>query len=100
MQAAWPSDQWWRVYGDAQLNALIDEALQSAPSMAVAKARLMKAEGAAQQQGAALYPQVSANASLDRMKQSYNNGVPPDFVPKDYNNATRATLDFSYEIHF
>lgn len=45
VQAAWPSDQWWRVYGDAQLNALIDEALQSAPSMAVAKARLMKAEG-------------------------------------------------------
>lgn len=100
VQAAWPSDQWWRVYGDAQLNALIDEALQSAPSMAVAKARLMKAEGAAQQQGAALYPQVSANASLDRMKQSYNNGTPPAFVPKDYNNATRATLDFSYEIDF
>ncbi|MGC8068926.1 TolC family protein, partial [Salmonella enterica] len=56
--------------------------------------------GTAQQQGAALYPQVSGNASLDRMKQSYNNGVPPDFVPKGYNNETRATLDFSYEIDF
>ena len=100
VQAAWPSDQWWTVYGDAQLNALIAEALQNAPSMAVAKARLMKAEGTAQQQGAALYPQVSGNASLDRMKQSYNNGVPPDFVPKGYNNETRATLDFSYEIDF
>ncbi|PLY58791.1 outer membrane multidrug resistance lipoprotein [Herbaspirillum sp. BH-1] len=100
VQAAWPSDQWWKVYGDAQLDALIAEGLQGAPSMAVAKARLMKAEGAAQQQGAALYPQISANASLDRMKQSYNNGVPPDFVPKNYNNETRATLDFSYEIDF
>ena len=100
VQTAWPSDQWWTVYGDTQLNGLIAEALQSAPSMAVAKARLMKAEGTAQQQGAALYPQVSGNASLDRMKQSYNNGVPPDFVPKGYNNETRATLDFSYEIDF
>ena len=100
VQAAWPADRWWQVYGDDQLNSLIDDALKNAPSMAVAKARLMKAEGSAQQQGAALYPEVSANASLDHMKQSYNNGVPPDFVPKDYNNETRTTLDFSYEIDF
>lgn len=26
--AAWPSDQWWEAYGDAQLNALVEEALQ------------------------------------------------------------------------
>ncbi|NUU01233.1 efflux transporter outer membrane subunit [Herbaspirillum robiniae] len=99
-QAAWPADAWWHVYGDDQLNALIDDALKGAPSMAVAKARLLRAEGSAQQQGAALYPEISANASLDHMKQSYNNGIPADFVPKDYNNETRATLDFSYEIDF
>lgn len=100
VQAAWPSDQWWKVYGDAQLNALIDEALQNAPSMAVAKARLMNAEGTAQQKGAALLPEVSGNASLDHMKQSYNNGFPPALVPHGYNNETRTTLDFSYEIDF
>ncbi|WP_082221568.1 efflux transporter outer membrane subunit [Herbaspirillum chlorophenolicum] len=98
--AAWPADQWWLAYGDGQLNALIGEALQGAPSMAVARARLLKAEGAAQQQGAALYPDVSANASLNHVKQSYNDGIPPAFVPQDYNNETRATLDFSYEIDF
>ncbi|MFL9878245.1 efflux transporter outer membrane subunit [Herbaspirillum rhizosphaerae] len=97
---AWPDDNWWTVYGDKQLNTLIGEALHGAPSLAVARARLLKAEGVAQQQGAALLPQVSANASLDRMKQSYNNGVPADFVPRGYNNETRATLDFSYEIDF
>lgn len=98
--AAWPSDHWWQVYSDDQLNALIDEALQGAPSMAVAKARLMKAEGNAQQQGAALYPEVSASGSIDHMKQSYNNGVPPAFVPRDYNNETSVKLNFSYEIDF
>jgi len=76
------------------------EALRGAPSMAVARARLLKAEGVAQQQGAALLPQVTGNASLDHMKQSYNNGVPPDFVPRGYNNEARVTLDFSYEIDF
>ncbi|EJN03827.1 efflux transporter outer membrane subunit [Herbaspirillum sp. YR522] len=98
--AAWPADQWWRVYGDDQLDSLIGEALQGAPSMALAQARLLKAQGAAQQQGAALYPQISANASVDHMKQSYNNGMPAEYVPKDYNNEARATLDFSYEIDF
>lgn len=99
-QAAWPTDAWWKVYGDDQLSALMDDALKGSPSMAAAKARLLKAEGTAQQQGAALYPEISANASLDHMKQSYNNGMPAEYVPKDYNNETRATLDFSYEIDF
>jgi NodT family efflux transporter outer membrane factor (OMF) lipoprotein len=97
---AWPDDNWWTAYGDKQLNTLMGEALRCAPSMAVARARLLKAEGVAQQQGAALLPQVTGNASLDRMKQSYNNGVPADFVPRGYNNEARVTLDFSYEIDF
>ncbi len=97
---AWPDDNWWTAYGDKQLNTLMGEALRGAPSMAVARARLLKAEGVAQQQGAALLPQVTGNASLDHMKQSYNNGVPADFVPRGYNNEARVTLDFSYEIDF
>jgi NodT family efflux transporter outer membrane factor (OMF) lipoprotein len=99
-EVSWPDDNWWTAYGDKQLNTLMGEALRGAPSMAVARARLLKAEGVAQQQGAALLPQVTGNASLDHMKQSYNNGVPPDFVPRGYNNEARVTLDFSYEIDF
>ncbi|PFH12089.1 NodT family efflux transporter outer membrane factor (OMF) lipoprotein [Collimonas sp. PA-H2] len=97
---AWPDDKWWAVYGDKQLDALIGEGLQDAPSMTAAQARLLKAEGSAQQQGAALLPQVSANASVNYMKQSYNNGVPAEFVPQGYNNEGSATLNFSYEIDF
>src|ERR1700730_13754364 len=41
--AAWPSDQWWHAYGDAQLNALIDEALKNAPDLDLAQARLKAA---------------------------------------------------------
>lgn len=97
---AWPDDSWWKVYGDAQLNALIDQALQGAPSLAVARARLLKAEGAAQQQGAALAPNVTGNASLTHLKESYNDGVPVAFVPQGYNNSTHTSIDLSYEIDF
>jgi NodT family efflux transporter outer membrane factor (OMF) lipoprotein len=91
---------WWQHYGDTQLNALIDEALRNAPDLAAADARVRKAVGVAQQAGAAELPSVGINASVDRLKQSYNNGVPAAFVPKGFNNSARATLDLSYEIDF
>ncbi|SFB08146.1 efflux transporter, outer membrane factor (OMF) lipoprotein, NodT family [Collimonas sp. OK607] len=97
---SWPDDNWWTIYGDQQLDALIAEGLKGAPSLAAAQARLLKAQGVAQQQGATLLPQVSANASADYVKQSYNNGVPAEFVPQNYNVEGQATLNLSYEIDF
>ncbi|OHX12572.1 multidrug transporter [Chromobacterium sphagni] len=93
----WADSQWWRKYGDAQLDALMDEALRQAPDMAAARARVVQAEGLAQQVGAALLPGADLNASINRDKQSYNNGMP---APTGFNTSGRATLDFSYELDF
>ena len=38
--AAWPGDGWWRAYGDAQLDTLIEEALRGSPDLELAQARL------------------------------------------------------------
>src|SRR5205823_483726 len=38
--AAWPAEQWWRAYGDPQLDALIAAALAGSPSLEIAEARL------------------------------------------------------------
>src|ERR1700752_2888393 len=40
----WPTDQWWRIYGDPQLDQLVAEALAKAPSLAQASARLREAD--------------------------------------------------------
>jgi NodT family efflux transporter outer membrane factor (OMF) lipoprotein len=98
--AQWPSDDWWRAYGDPQLSALIEEALRGSPTLAAAQARVAKANALAQEAGAALWPTASANASVQKTKQSYNAGIPPAFVPHGYNNSARGTLDFSYEFDF
>src|SRR6266853_1345236 len=45
--AAWPADQWWRGYGDPQLDALIAEALAGSPSLEIAAARLRAAQAPA-----------------------------------------------------
>ncbi|TWB25276.1 efflux transporter outer membrane subunit [Nitrospirillum bahiense] len=97
---AWPQDRWWTAYGDAQLDALIEEGLAGAPDLAAAAARLRKAEALANQADAALLPRVTANAQVTEDKQSYRYLFPPAFVPKGYHEVPRATLDLSYDFDF
>jgi len=94
----WPDDAWWQAYGDAQLNALMAEALAGAPSIAVAQARLRQAQALADSAGAARAPQLSANASVSEQKQSYNYLSPSLATPQGWNDYGRATLDFSWDL--
>lgn len=96
----WPVDQWWHAYGDTQLDTLIDEALQSAPSLAIARARLMRADATIESTGAAALPQISANTSASITKQSYNYLTPRNMLPQGEHGYGRATLDFSWEMDF
>src|SRR5690242_12637126 len=70
--AQWPSSSWWTIYGDAQLDTLISEALADSPTIAVAQARLQHAQAIVQTTDAMNAPQVSANTSITEQKQSYN----------------------------
>lgn len=60
--AAFPQQQWWRALGDPQLDALIDEALRDAPTLAAADARLRRARAQAGLADAARQPGVAASA--------------------------------------
>ncbi len=99
-ESQWPTQRWWVAYNDPQLNDMIFEALNNAPDLAQAQARILNAEGLARQAGVARLPSLDANASVSGLKQSYNNGVPANFVPKGIQDTGRATLDFNYEIDF
>ncbi len=98
--AAWPNAEWWRAYGDPQLDRLIATALQDSPDVAAAAARVNRAEALVRTARAAQQPGVIANATGGLTKQSYNNGFPAQFVPHGYKQFGRASLDFSYEIDF
>jgi len=99
-EALWPTDQWWLAYNDSQLNGLIAEALKDEPTLAAAQARLHNAEASAQVAGAALLPEVNAQGSVGKQKQSYNNGIPSEFVPHGWRPYGSAELNFNYEIDF
>ena len=98
--AAWPADEWWRGYKDPQLDALITEALSGSPTMAIAAARLERAQASAQIAGAATRPQVTANSSISTQKQSSNYLTPPAATPEGWKDYGRGTLDFSWELDF
>lgn len=62
--AAWPSGDWWSGLADPQLDALIKEALQGNPGLAVADARARQAQSDAGLADAGRGPRVDAGASV------------------------------------
>src|SRR5262249_15752401 len=54
--AQWPVDGWWKQFNDPQLDALIDEATRGSPQLAIAQARLRRANALARVAGAATKP--------------------------------------------
>lgn len=94
----WPVDRWWSAYADPQLDTLMDEALAGSPSLAEAAARLRAADARAREARSATLPRLDADAQAAETKQSYNNGIPPAFVPRGYNDTGRASLNLSYDL--
>src|SRR5258706_7106351 len=97
--ADWPAADWWKRFGDAQLDALVDEALAGNPSMGAARARFDRAAALAGAAGAPLTPHVSAGADLNRQRFSGTGIFPPPIGGAWYTQSQLA-LQFSYELDF
>ena len=96
--AAWPKENWWSVYGDPQLDALVTEAIAASPDLAAASARLRIAQGYAQEAGAALAPQIDATVSGGLVQQSENEGVPSALVPDGWEKTGKLGLGLSLDL--
>lgn len=97
-QGRWPADGWWRSYGDPQLDTLIAEGLKGSPDIATANARIARAEGMAEAAGAALGPTLDARGSAGTTRQSYNLGIPREFVPKGWRSTGNASLNLGWDL--
>ncbi len=97
--AAWPATDWWKSFGDPQLDALIDEALASSPTLNIAAARTRKALAEADVAHSTLAPRIDANASSTRERFSEHGSAPPPIAGSTQTfNVLQATL--SWEIDF
>ena len=93
---------WWERFGDAQLNALQQQALSGNQTLAIAAARLSQARAQLDVASAGQYPQVGINARAARSRISANRPL------TNYNSPNYGTVqnDFalglgvSYELDF
>src|SRR5882672_1027630 len=92
--AQWPVDGWWKGFKDPQLDALIEEATQGSPALAIAQARLRRADAVARAAGAALKPTINGNAGITEQLFSKNSIYPPPFAGS-WDTQNQATIDFN-----
>jgi outer membrane protein, multidrug efflux system len=94
--AAWPSAQWWKQYQDPTLDRLIDMALASSPTLAVAHARFESARHSVQLASAAAGAHLQASGDFSRQRLSDNGLFPPQLLGFFWYNLADLGLQASY----
>lgn len=91
--------EWWREFGDEQLNQLVAQALQTSPSLKLAQARLARAQAVTEVADAATLPQL--NGQLDATRQRYTkNGLVPAPLAGTIRETGTVQLNASWELDF
>ena len=100
-EAAWPTDAWWKQFGDPALDALIDEGLAdgNAINLRLAEARLRNAQAVVRNAQSGAYPSLELNANFMRDHYSDHYLFPPPLGGSTFNVPT-ASLDFRYDLDF
>jgi outer membrane protein TolC len=99
----WPDDQWWRQFGSADLDRVMEIALRDNPGLKKAYARLGAAGGVAQVQGARLLPWLDSDASFKQSRYAQHGVVASynqDLAGVEKSAAFINPLSFRYEFDF
>lgn len=91
--------EWWREFGDEQLNTLVAQALQHNPSLKIAQARLARAQAVTEVADAAKLPQINGGLDLTRQKYTANGAVPAPLAGSIRESGT-LQLSGSWELDF
>lgn len=88
---------WWKIYGDTELDRLVDEALAHNANLAVAVARVDEARALLGETRAGQFPIVDATLSRDRTQSSLLKATPLPVGAERRSDNYRGTLNVSYE---
>lgn len=93
----WPPAAWASQFGDAQLDALIAEALKQSPTIEQARARVAAAAAFTEAANANTLPQVGAGYSWTRQRLTESTFIPPSFAGT-WQSENKAIVSASYEL--
>ncbi|MDQ6648106.1 MAG: efflux transporter outer membrane subunit [Pseudomonadota bacterium] len=93
----WPDTQWWRQYGDPQLDQLMDRAMAQSPDLALAQSRLRSAEQSARLAAAKLGLTVKGNAQVARQRLSDHGFIPSQFLGFSWYNQADLGIQLQYD---
>jgi len=87
------SADWWRTFGSAELDALVQEAATASPDLRIAAERVIQAEQSLRVSGASLFPSLNLGGNTGWTRRDANDG---SAVSETKSSA--ATLNAGYEI--
>jgi len=87
---------WWRLYNDAQLNQLIEDALAANTDLRIAAANLARSEAVAMEANSTQDVKAGVSATAVRTRQSGEAFLLPDALPVQ--NLADAGINISYQI--
>jgi len=100
-----PEVNWWRAFGNDELNTLIEEALDRNHDLRQAGFRVLEARAIAYGSGAGLFPNLSLVGAYSRNRRSENilvaptGGAPQGFAPPGANfDIWNAAVDLRWEL--
>lgn len=92
----WPDADWWRSYGDPQLNELVARSMQRTPDLALAESRVRGAEQSARLAAAQLGLSVNGSAQVSRQRMSDSGLIPSQFLGFSWYNQA----DLGAQLHY
>ncbi|HEY9130222.1 MAG TPA: efflux transporter outer membrane subunit [Dyella sp.] len=95
--AGWPDAQWWKVYGDSQLDNLIDVAMKQSPDLAQAHSRVQNAEQNVRVAAAQAGLTINGSAQVTRQRLSEHGMIPPQFLGFTWYNQADLGVQFQYD---
>lgn len=89
---------WWTLYGDAELDRLVTQALQSNADLRRAVAQIDEAEAVLSEARATLFPEIDLGLSSSRARSSTLNAQPLAAGVSPISNSHRLALSTSFEL--
>jgi multidrug efflux system outer membrane protein len=97
---AWPDADWWKHYGDEQLDALEAKALEGAPTLDVASARFESARKAIDIARAEAGVSIEGSAQYQRQRLSETGLIPPKFLGFTWYSQADLGVELRYDFDF